>query len=228
LYANDGWKYEASEELLETKLTEGIRFIGHLDKRVYTKKDGRRWIVDHKTHKVLPTEDQRFHDYQILLYVWAYNRENSEKPVDGIIWDYLRTKAPAIPEQLKNGQLSQRKDMDTDHMTYVRELRRLQLDPFPYETFLTELKKRSERKFYMRVSLPSPSVQMTKSVVSDFIATTRRMFADTHFPRTMTRDCSWCEYYRLCTSELRGLDAKYIEKTEFEQKEIQDETSEED
>lgn len=228
LYANDGWKYEASEELLETELTPDIRFVGHLDKRIVTQKDRRRWIVDHKTHKSLPDEEHRFNDYQILLYLWAYNREHPKERADGIIWDYLRTKPPRIPELLKNGQLSQRADMDTDYNTYARELRRHKLDPRPYENFLLELKKRSERKFYLRIPLPAPSKEMTEQVVKDFTQTSQIMHGLKVYPRTMTRDCSWCEYFKLCSAELRGLDAKYIEKTEFEEREVDDYATEED
>lgn len=218
LYSDDGWVYEESEALIETQLTHDIGFAGHIDKVVVTKRDKRRWIVDHKTHKHIPDEEQRFNDYQILVYVWAWNRENPKKQVDGLIWDYLRTKAPTIPDQLKNGQLSQAKNIDTDLATYTRELRRLKLDPRPYEAFLLELRQRSERRFYVRISLPAPSQEMTQQVVDDFKKTSMIMHGIKEYPRTMTRDCSWCEYYRLCSSELRGLDSKYVEKAEFEER----------
>lgn len=227
LYANDGWEYEASEELLETDLAPGLRFVGRLDKRIVTKADGRRWIVDHKSHKVLPDESQRFNDYQILLYLWAWNREHPKEKADGVIWDYLRTKAPRVPEVLKNGQLSQAKNIDTDYATYVRELRRLALDPRPYQEFLADLRKRSERKFYMRIPLPAPSQEMTEAVVKDFTQTSQIMHGLKVYPRTMTRECSWCEFYRLCSAELRGLDSKYIEKAEYEEQQATESHSEE-
>src|SRR5580692_2569067 len=201
-YIEEDLKFESSEEEVTTTLYKGVTFRGHLDKRVVDSR-GRRWIMDHKTHKSIPDEEARFADYQILLYLWAYNRENPKARADGIIWDYLRTKAPRVPEQLKNGQLSQRADMDTDYATYARELRRLRLDPKPYEIYLATLRQRSAKKFYLRVPLPAPSEVMVKSVVTDFTETSKIMLTSTHFPRTMTKDCSWCEYYRLCMSELR-------------------------
>lgn len=225
-YADDGWKFEASEEGVETELTNSIVFKGHLDKRIIWK--DRRWIVDHKTHKTIPNEENRFNDYQILLYFWAYNRKHPKEMADGIIWDYLRTKAPRIPEQLKSGELSQRENMDTDYATYTRELRRLKLDPKPYASFLESLKKRSQTKFFLRVPLPAPSKEMTESVVKDFRQTAIIMNGLRVYPRNPTRDCSWCEYYKLCSAELRGLDAGYIEKTEFEEKSVGDESAEEE
>jgi hypothetical protein len=226
-YLEDEFKFEASEEEVETQLTKDIVFKGHLDKRLVDER-GRRWIMDHKTHKSIPDENARFADYQILLYLWAYNREHPKAQADGILWDYLRTKAPTIPEQLKNGQLTQRANLDSDYATYAKELRRLKLDPKPYMLFMEELKKRSARKFFLRVPLPAPPKVMVDSVVSDFKVTSIAMANATVFPRTMTKDCSWCEYYKLCMSELRGLDASFVRKAEYEEKKIGDENSEED
>lgn len=226
-YAEDDLTFEASEEEIETQLTKDIVFKGHLDKRLVDAKN-RRWIMDHKSHKSIPDEEARFADYQILLYLWAYNRENPKTVADGVLWDYLRTKPPTLPEQLKNGQLTQRANLDSDYYTYAQELRRLKLDPKPYELYLGELKKRSAKKFYLRVPLPAPPKVMVDSVVSDFKYTSEQMAKATVFPRSMTKDCSWCEYYRLCMSELRGLDASFVRKTDYEEKVIGDENSEEE
>lgn len=226
-YLEEEFTVEASEELVSTDLTKDIRFLGHLDKRVIDKR-GRRWIMDHKTHKTIPDESQRFSDYQILLYLWCYNREHPREKADGIIWDYIRTKAPRIPEILKNGELTQRRDLDTDYATYAREIRKQKLDVRKYQAFLDELKARSAKKFYMRVPLPAPSTAMVESVVKDFRETSMIMHGLKVYPRTMTRDCSWCEYYNLCMAELRGLDHKFIRAADYEVKQISEENSEED
>lgn len=226
-YENDGWKYEASEEEIVTELNNNIIYKGHLDKRIIWR--DRRWIVDHKSHKTIPDETNRFNQYQILLYLWCYNREVPKaNRAEGLIWDYLRTKPPTIPERLKSGELTQRANLDTDYFTYVQELKRLRLDPKPYANYLNSLKQKSPTKFYLRVPLPEPSREMTMSVVDDFKQTAKEMKEASGFPRHMDRACSYCEYYRLCSAELRGLDHKFIEKTEFEEKVIGDENGEED
>jgi len=227
-YAEENIEYEGSEEFIATDLGNDLRYTGHLDKRIVTRKDNRRWIMDHKTHKNIPGEDQRFQDYQMLMYVWALNRERPSLRIDGIVWDYIRTKSPRIPEPLIKGGLSQAANIDTDYHTYVGELTRLKINPKPYRKFLEELKKRSHGKFYKRIFLPAPSAAMTESVVADFRATAIMMNGLKVFPRHMTRDCSFCEYFRLCSAELRGLDADYIRKTEYEVKEVGDDNSEEE
>jgi len=226
-YDDTDLEYLSSEEFVSTPLVGDILFQGHIDKRVH--KDGRMWIMDHKTHKNIPTEEQRFNDYQLLMYVWAYNREHSKgDQVEGVIWDYIRTKPPTIPEVLKAGGLSQAKNIDTDVYTYTKELVRLRLDQKPYKVFLAELSKRSQHKFYQRVLLPAPSRAMTDSVVKDFTETSQIMHGLPVYPRSPSRDCSWCEYYRLCTAELRGLDHKFIRQSEYKVEEISADQSEED
>lgn len=221
-------EWEASEEFVSTDIGNGIIYQGHLDKRLVTLKDNRRWVMDHKTHRNIPTEEQRFNDYQILLYLWAYNREHPTKKADGIIWDYIRTKPPTIPEQLKAGGLSIAKNCDTDYYTYVKELSRLRLDPALYQQYLVELKKRSANKFYQRVFLPAPSKAMVDQVVQDFTQTSMIMHGLQVYPRNATRDCSWCEYYRLCNAELRGLDSDFVRKSEYDVKETNEDGAEED
>jgi len=229
-------KYEASEEKVEIDIGQiivankkhSLIYQGHLDKRLITLEDERRWLMDHKTHKNIPDEQQRLNDYQILMYLWAWNLGNPKKKADGIIWDYLRTKPPTIPEPLVRGGLSQAKNCDTDVFTYLKEINRLKLDQKDYREYLAMLEKRQRGRFYQRIKLPSPSKGMTKIVVDDFIETSTQMHRTRHFCHNLTRDCSWCEFYRRCNAEVRGLDYKFIEKTEYEPSDRVAEFAEED
>lgn len=226
--SDDGIKYEASEEEVEVDIGNGLIYKGHLDKRLITLDDERRWLMDHKTHKNIPDEGNRLNDYQILMYLWAWNRGNPKKKADGIIWDYLRTKPPTIPEQLKNGQLTMRANIDTDVSTYLREINRLKLDPKPYKQHLVDIGKRERGRFYQRIKLPSPSKGMTEKIVDDFIETSVQMHKAKKFPRNLTRDCSWCEFQRYCIADVKGLDADFILKSEFEPSDRVAEFAEED
>jgi hypothetical protein len=226
-YDDTDLEYLSSEEFVTTPLVGDIIFQGHIDKRIF--KDGRMWVMDHKTHKNIPTEEQRFNDYQLLMYVWAYNREHSKgDQVEGVIWDYIRTKPPTIPDLLVKGGLSQAKNIDTDVFTYTKELVRHRLDQKPYKQFLAELAKRSRDKFYQRVYLPAASRVMTEQVVQDFTQSSQIMHGLRVYPRSASRECSWCEYYRICNAELRGLDHKFIRESEYKVEEVSSDTAEED
>ena len=95
-YKNDPLKYEESEISIETPISNGLMLRGVLDK-VAVDEDKRRWIVDHKFVKSIPTVEDLMNEIQLLIYVWAWNQVHKDRPIDGIIWDFVRTKTPAIP-----------------------------------------------------------------------------------------------------------------------------------
>lgn len=230
-WQGDRLEYEGSEDFVAVNITPDIRFIGYLDKRVVDK-DGRRWLMEHKSHRYIPNEEARFSDLQTVLYVWAWNQQYPKRAIEGIIWDYLRTKPPTIPEALKSGQLSQAKNIDTDYYTYVMAIRANNLNPRQYRETLDRLKSQGQEKFYQRIRLPNPSKAMVESVVKDArdTAVMIESLGKTVKTRNMTKDCaSQCEYYRICQAELRGLDANFVRKADYEEKEpiVNDKTEEE-
>jgi hypothetical protein len=230
-YKEDPWTYRASEHLLTIDLLKDVRYIGYIDKKV-DDAEKRRWLVDHKAYRFIPNDDDRFSDLQNVFYIWAHKIQHPNEDVTGFCWDYLRTKPPTIPEQLKNGELSQRANIDTDYHTYLAEVKRLDLKISTYREILDKLKKASTSRFYRRIYLPSPSKEMIKHAVDDAKSTAAeiRDYGGTVVDRNMTRDCPrMCEYYNLCQAEYRGLDSKYVRKAEYEEKppkeeEIADET----
>lgn len=210
-WANDGLDYRGLSEIPIETTHRGIKFKGIIDK-LPRDQMGRIWLMDHKTHKILPDEDARFSDIQTVLYYWALREEGEQ--VDGILWDYIRTKPPAVPETLKSGGLSKRANIDTDYDTYLGEIQRLGLDPADYQDILTKLKQ-GKKVFFQRVKLPTPSETLVSSVVNDFFDTAEQILEATTFERNMTRDCKSCSYYQLCSAEVRGLDSEFIKRQLF-------------
>ena len=222
-YRKDPLTYEASEikvELDLSKLGSGainVTFIGFIDKIARDAQD-RRWIVDHKFLKSIPTADDRFAELQLLLYVWAYGMENPNDKLDGVCWDYARAKAPTEPEVLKSGELSKRKNLDCDPYTYLKVIRRERLDAKQYVDML-ELLEGKEDTFFERVFLPKPSTNMIIEVVNDFLQTAAEIQAKRdggRCARSMsTFNCNTCEFRTLCEAEVRGLDSDFIMKSEY-------------
>lgn len=215
-YPEDSFEYLGVEEELKFEIAPGIEFIGYIDKRIRDKKKKLKYIVDHKTHKNIPDEEARFADLQMVFYVWAWNKIVPKDQVDGIIWDYLRTKPPSIPEQLKNGELTKRANIDTDYHTYLAEIKRLKLNPDDYKEILSALSVK-KTGFSERVFLPSPSKIMIDNAVADLISTAEQIrdFGDKLKDRNSSKDCSWCTFYNLCQAEMRGLDSDFIRKADF-------------
>lgn len=217
--ADDKLRYEYIEEQGVVELPNGIEFSFKVDK-IAT--DGtRRWLMDHKSCRSIPDENTRFSDLQLVLYYWAWNELHPDEKVDGVIWDYLKTKPPTVPEPLKRGGLSIAQNMDTDYHTYVMAAatHKVNLNDPHYKEYVANLKKRGSMDFFQRISLPAPPKPLVKSIVEDAAETAALIErqGEKMTTRHMTKDCSWdCDFYKLCHAEIRGLDADFVRKTEFQ------------
>lgn len=223
-WRRDPLKYEASEKSVFFDIASDLRFIGFIDK-VATDAEGRRWIMDHKFVQNIPTAEDRFSELQLLLYVWAWSLAYPDVEIDGVCWDYARSKAPTKPEVLKSGGLSKRKNLDCDPHTYLQTIRENDLNPDDYDDMLRHLEGK-EDTFYERVFLPKPSKKMIDEVVQDFLATAKEIKQKRkgeRAARTMNPfNCNGCEFRPVCEAEVRGLDADFILKSEYTKREIGD------
>lgn len=223
-YRHDNLTYHASEVAEITDLTPEIRILVKIDK-IVSDKAGRRFLMDHKFHRVMPGPQERFSDIQTVLYYWVWNQTHSkEDQLDGIIWDYGRMKAPTVPEVLKSGELSQRANIDTDAYTYLEAIKANGLDPKDYKGILGSLDGK-DKTFFERVPLPAPSKRMVEEVVEDarnsaiiFKTLSKAGFA----PRNMSGfNCKTCDFRTVCEAELRGLDADFVRKKDYTVEEYQ-------
>ena len=214
-YQGEGLDYRQKSEIEVTASMGKRLFKGFIDKLPQDQM-GRVWVCDHKSHKVIPDESARFSDIQTVLYFWAA-RENGEK-VDGILWDYIRTKPPTVPELLKKGGLTRRKDLDSDYDTYLAAIKKHGLNPQDYQA---ELERCKSRVFFHRVYLPKPGEDLIREVVDDFFNTAiqiDRSLETGVAPRNMTRDCKSCSYYSICSLEVRGMDTDLVRKQMYIQR----------
>lgn len=208
------------EKEFEVEIAPGIWLIGKIDGRAKEIGTRRTWLVEHKTCKKMPGEEVRMYDTQAILYQ-AVLPSLGEKPVSGVLWDYLRTKLPAKPELLKSGGLSTRKNIDTTAEVFLREIRRHGYDPRGYSDILEELKSRRDA-FYRQVKLPF-NKNFSNQIMEE-LAIDATLLRDKHqeqadkpeaWTRNLTRDCSWCDYSSLCYAELKGEDTDYLLKHDY-------------
>lgn len=201
------------EKEFEVEIAPGIVLVGKIDGRCRDKGTGREWLIEHKTCKRMPDEAVRMYDTQTPTYTSVLD-VIGEKPVTGVIWDYVRTKMPAIPERLASGLLSQRKNIDTIPEVFMREVHRHGLNPDAYQDIIKGL---SDESFYRRIPY-QVSKHQTSRLREEMIITAHYLqeleTKDDYF-RNLTRDCSWCDYKDLCYAELRGDDTSYLIKHNF-------------
>lgn len=123
-YKDDPWKVLETEFTVEAFFPDGRLYRGKVDALIENAFG--IWIVDHKTHKVLPDHTFRLLDAQSGLYLWAANK--MKLPVQGFIWNYLKTAPPSIPRLIKDGSRLSKVMGETDYLTYTREIRRLKAE----------------------------------------------------------------------------------------------------
>lgn len=221
-YKHDDWRVHDVEFTIETAFPNGDIYRCKID--LLVEDEFGLWIVDHKTTRTIPDIDFRILDAQSALYLWCALK--NKLPVQGFIWNWVKTKAPTIPQITKKGRLSARK-IETDYPTMIRALKSYELKPSRYEDILEPLKLVQYRHgepqtspYYRRDPLEKDA-RMLGRVAREGYKTSKRMNA--YFPTDIVErvpekvSCSWCSYVNICTVELFGGDSRLLRRTRFTQ-----------
>lgn len=217
-YKLDPWKVLETEFTVETEFPDGRLYRGKVDALIENQFG--LWLVDHKTHGRFPDHTFRLLDAQSALYLWAAKR--NKIPVQGFIWNYLRTKAPSEPTLLKDGSRFSKRMGETDYLTYSRAIKRLR-DERGYKITRADVEMANRLKqdryvpgepqtspFFRRDILEKDN-GMLRRVAMESYHTSKRMH---EYPfnnrdiveRNQDADrCRYrCSYTDLCTAELLG------------------------
>ncbi len=215
VWKKDKLKYLKIEEMLGpvTLLKEPkIGFIFRLDALVEDQ-EGRKWLLERKTHAKFPDSIDRVFDLQTSLYIWALRKLGIE--VSGILWDEVRQKAPVKPSVLKSGELTKKKNIDTNFYTYKKAIKEHGLNISDYKDTLNNLKGRDSNFFRrqyhpVRENILNMLVKDAKSTAKEIVLAKRnRSVMETGF------GCRFCDYKAICRTILAGSDPKFLIKSEF-------------
>lgn len=216
-YVKDRLKFIAikgklAEHEFLVEICKGIVLKGKID-AIMRDPEGRVWMTEHKTHKQIPTDSFRFRDLQTVIYTDAAPKIGI-KQIDGVLWDYIRSKPPSVPELLKNGTLSKKK-IDTLADVYLEAIKSNKLKPKDYADKIKELDG-SERNFFKRIFMPL-NEELAKQLMKETVETAKEMCekAGIDKTRSINKDCDWCSFEPLCRAELLGIDADFIRKKEY-------------
>jgi len=209
-------KERVIEKAIIVPLTKHVELGCTLDLAVIDKMG--EWVMDHKTARNLPSDDFRATDTQSVLYEFAYEQETGRK-VEGIIWNYIRTKAPTVPQLLKKGEMSRNSRIDTDQYTYRKALEAMGLDPKDYEDFISTLP--TSKMFYHRIRCPR-NQRMINEVVKTTALVGERVYnlqgkKPDNYVRSLNFMCDkGCEFRQLCMADMQGHDIQFMLDHHFE------------
>ena len=222
-YANDPWKVLDTEFVLEAELPNGHIFRVKID--LLIEDQFGLWLVDHKFNAKLPDLAVRILDIQSAMYVWAATRMKLK--VNGFIWNYVRRKAPTIPQITQAGRLSRRK-IDTDYPTLYRTLKKNNISPGLHREQLLRLKSyrfehgAPQLSPFFRRNVIERNPEMLKHFAREALHTSKRMHA---YPFDQVdivervpdfMGCRNCSYQEICTLEAFGGDTRNLRKQRFE------------
>lgn len=230
-YKFDPWKVIETEFTVETEFPDGTLYRGRVDMLI--ENSFGLWVVDHKSHKTLPDHNFRLLDAQSALYLWACLR--NKIPVEGFIWNYLRTKPPTVPKLAYAGGSNQRLskvNIETDYPTYVAELKRLKREEGLRITAEYTAKAAALKSMRYRHGEPQLSPFFRRDVLEKQLGMLRRVALENYHTsqrmhtynfdnrdaveRVVDRGCGFsCSYTDLCTTELMGGNTRPLIKQNY-------------
>lgn len=219
-YPDDFERYRVIDSEMDEIITlpNGLRLNIIVDLIVEDLIDGGLWLWDHKFRAKLGDPDDMLLDPQLTLYFWGLERMGYEN-IRGAMYNEIRTKVPTVPHRNKDGKLSQAKAIDTDVYTYMRAIRKLDLDPSDYTEILSHIATNEDSRFFRRTPIPKDP-PVVKTTMRELVQTAQEIQEATRrsrFPRSFDTSCKWgCEYKNLCIAELHGADIKSIITADFE------------
>ena len=176
------------------------------------------WLLENKTHREFPNDDHRWSNIQGAVYnsistVLGWPR------LQGVCWNYIRSKDLPRPRMLKGGRLST-KDIDTLPEVILDAIEEHDLSPDDYQDFIAS-QNNNLHTWFDRVWQPVQS-GVVKFLWKEFLQTAREMAdyytnnpANVPPPRTIDHHCKWCGFEKICRAELQGLDVDFVKKQDY-------------
>jgi len=202
----------SAEFPFEISIGDDITVKGTID--AVTKHRKMNWLTEHKNHKSIPNDDERWRSLQSVVYIKVIKYLGWWKNIEGTCWDYIRSKAPSRPQLLKDGSISQRR-IDTLPNVVRETLSKYKNKP-GYKS-LVDSAVLNMPTYFQRVYTPTKS-QVIDQVWTDFLTTAKEMRdANLLTPpvRTIARHCGWCQFEPLCRASLTGGDEDYLIEHEY-------------
>lgn len=202
---------KASEITFEVEVAKGIVATGKIDQIAQAR--GGLWVNESKTGGSIPKD--RWKQMQSAIYIRVIEiAKVCKKPVDGTLWDFIRSKPPSAPQILKNGEPT-RRQLDTIP-TKVAEWLKEHNQPTKKFSSLIKGAYENRSRYFERIFMPA-NKDVIDELWADFIDTSEQIKNNPDVrDRHIGRHCDWCEFKDICEAELQGLDVAFVRKTQYE------------
>lgn len=205
-------KKKSAEHSFEIEILPDILWEGKIDQ--LGRRQGLRWLVEHKTFKRRVSDDARWRNLQSATYFKAMDILGWP-PVDGTCWDYIWSKAPMTPGLLADGKMS-KKSIDTMPSAVQAAIKMHGLKEGNYKEFIRATEANRPKWFFRVYTRVDEEVKGL--IFDDFISTVKEM-ADNHGKKNDMNPeshCAWCEFEPLCRARLQGLDYDFVKERNYE------------
>lgn len=191
----------------------GIVFEGQVDGLGKTP-NGLRWLVENKTFDRLPSDDERWRNVQSVVYVKVARHLKWMPKVDGTCWNYVMSKAPSVPQLLKDGSRLSVQKITTLPSVVRATLQVHGLTEESHEELLLRAEQ-SRHEYFQRVYTPLNRT-VGDNIFNGFVDTAVEMRdSRNRCDKNIGRHCGWCDYEPLCRTELTGGDVEFAKEAEF-------------
>jgi len=213
VYEDEEIKYLEVEKWIEIPLVkrrnkEDIIFVGKVDAIIEIR--GKQYIVEHKTFSSQPmTLQESWINVQTSLYAYALNKYYGYN-ITGILWDMIKAEPFSEPNILKNGE-------------YGKQSGKVTLMSFkenPGKEVLEQVKN-NHLNFLNRFVTP-----IVQPAIDSFIQESKELAKELDKPadkiskfKRLSKDCSWCPFKDICSTELTGGDVDYVKNMLYRKKE---------
>lgn len=201
-----------AEHSFEVEIAKDIVAVGKID--AVGKWKGLRTLVEHKTAARMPNEDSRWRQVQDAIYI-RVNDMLGLKPLDGTLWDYIRSKSPARPQVLKDGSLSAKgldtlpvvvRDIMEEHSTSERDRK---------YAGLVKQAIANRPNYFQRIF--SPLKKNTVDLVwASFLNTAKDIARDPEkSDMNIGFGCQMCDFEPICRAKLTNSDYHFVIEKDY-------------
>lgn len=212
--SDDGERYTEHEFAID--LMPGVIWKGQIDAIGITP-NKLRWMVENKSFDKLPSDDHRWRNIQSVTYIEAIERLGWLKRVDGVCWNYVKSKPPTIPQLLKNGKELSIRDIVTLPSVVMATLKQHKLNPEePKNVEIMERAEATRHEYFQRIFTPVNRT-VFKNIFSGFVDSAKEMrkYHGSKKDKNLGRHCEWCDYEQLCRAEMTGGDVDFLKEREY-------------